>query len=134
MPAIGNLTTKKWDGTTVITLDAIQPSAGENPAVYAASALGSSKAFRPTLTYSHRRSGTGTAVRGQVKFTYPQTVSDLTTGLEKVVNTALFEVNAVIPATMPESVVKDALAILASALLPAAGTLSLAVATGTGVV
>lgn len=134
MPQIGNLSAKKFDGTTAVTLTAIQPSAGDQPAVWRDNSTGSAPRFRPELTYSVKTSGDRRSKRGYLKFRVPQLSTNTTTGVVSVVNEALFEIRTVIPVEMPESAVKDAAAILASALLPAAGTLCQAVAEGSGVV
>lgn len=133
MPNQTNLSTKKWDGTTAVTLTATQPSSGTAPAVWYYENGTPSKAFRPILEYSVRRSATGKAARGLITLNWP--VVDSTVPLApKIVSKALFEVRGVIPDDMSETEIKDALAVLATALLPAAGSLGTAFATGTGTV
>lgn len=134
MPALGNLSSKKWDGTTAVTLTAIQPSGGDIPAMWRNNAVGNNAQVRPTLTYSFRKNAKGDAIRVYVKFVGPQYYTDAVTTLEKVANTAIFELSGVVPLGMPEQAVKDHLAVLAHALLPANGTLAEAIATGTGVI
>lgn len=133
MPSQTNLSTKKWDGTTAVTLTATQPSSGTAPAVWYYDNGATSKAFKPVLEYSVRRSATGKAARGLITLNWP--VVDSTVPLvPKVVSKALFEVRGVIPDDMSEAEIKDALAVLATALLPSAGSLGAAFATGTGTV
>lgn len=134
MPALGNLTSKKWDGTTTVTLTAIQPSGGDSPAIWRDNAVGDNAQVRPTLTYSFRKNAKGDATRFYVKFVGPQSYIDAVTSLRKVANTAIFELSGVVPLGMSEQAVKDYFAVMAHALLPANGTLAEAIATGTGVI
>lgn len=133
MPQIGNITAKKFDGVSAVALIAIQPNAGDQPAVWQDSS-GLANAFRIETTYSVRKSADGRSKRVRVKTVVPQLSTNTTTGLTSIVNRAIFETTGVVPGEMPLSAIKDAYAIHISSQLAANGTLAEAAATGTGCV
>lgn len=133
MPQIGNLSAKKADNTTVVTLTAIQPNGGDStPAIFADLTSGDAAAFRAHHQYSFKKSGDGRSKRVHFKSQIPQVVTE--NGVSRVVNTALFETSGVVPLSMPEQAVKDAFAIHISAQTSAAGTLASAMQTGTALI
>lgn len=131
MPQIGNISAKKFDGVTAVVLTAIQPNAGDQPAVWQ-DASGLANAFRIEVTYSVRKSADGRSKRVRVKTVVPQLTTNTTTGLTSIANRAIFETTGVVPGEMPLSAIKDAYAIHISSQIAANGTLAEAASTGTG--
>lgn len=104
MPAFGNITVKKKDGTTDVVYTGINASGGDGRnAVWSNKTVGNSSRTRPELRVLTRDSENGAQrfVRGT--FQWPQIATDSTTGLVSVVNTALASVSWNIPKGMPDA-------------------------------
>lgn len=86
MPAISNITVKKADGTTDIIYTAVQPSSGDGVQAVWKAAGGTAQAHQPELRCSARSVRNGAAREVRFSYMYPETATDTTTGLTKVVH------------------------------------------------
>lgn len=85
MPQMANITVKKADGTTDVTFNALNPSAGDRTkALWRVEAIGTIAGNRPTLEIQSKGSVNGQFRIVEGKLTYPETVTDASTGITSV--------------------------------------------------
>lgn len=85
MPNMANITVKKADNTTDVTYVAINPSAGDRTkALWRIETIGDVAGNRPVLEISSKGSLNGQYRIVEGKLTYPETVTDSTTGITSV--------------------------------------------------
>lgn len=102
MPSQANITVKKYDGTTDVIYNAINPAGGDGQvAMWRNQTVGSAPAHYPTLEVKSKWNGQKTARRTDWIYVYPQIATDSTTGLVTVVNKAIWILSAVVPMGMP---------------------------------
>lgn len=91
MPSMADIVIKKADGTTDITLTALTPSSGDKSrALWRQESVGTVQANRPTAECVGRYSQNGKFRVVDVRFSYPETYTDSTTGLVRIRDRALF--------------------------------------------
>lgn len=130
MPNMANISTKN-NALTAITLTAVQPSNGAEPAVWQDQTNAAlAGAYRPELTFTVRKASNGNAYRSRSKFVYPVTVADPATGKVTVVGTQIVEVNCLSPRVLTDTQLKDGFAMASHALLSANGPLGVGMALG----
>lgn len=108
MPQAANITIKKNDGTTDVVYTSVVPSAGDKtPAIFRNLTVGTAASHRPELKVVSRDNGPNTARRVESTFVYPvlATGSD---GKVNVVDRAVITVSAVVPKSMPDADVNEA--------------------------
>jgi hypothetical protein len=127
MPAIANIVVKKADGVTDVTYTGIIPSSGDkNPAVWRDTSMGTAHAFRPEFRMKTQDNGNHTERQVEISFTYPQLVTNTTTGITSVNKRCNFTLRGTVPAEMPATDVAEAIAqgynLVASALIKSASS------------
>lgn len=111
MPSMANLTVKKADGTTDITYSVLQPSSGDGvAAVWRSETVGSAAGHKPVAQVTSRWNGPRTARRVDFSFSYPQIYTDANTGLTSVSNKVPVTCSVVVPTSVPDSVISEAIA------------------------
>jgi len=100
MPAMANITVKKYDGTTDVVYTAQQPSAGDNaPAIWKDETTGTVLAGRPVLALVARNNGNKGARRLSASYLYPKVRTDSATNVT-VQGGASFDGSFLIPQDM----------------------------------
>jgi len=130
MPAMANITVKKFDGTTDIVYDALSASGGDgSPAVWrqdtgatAALPVGLRKMFKVWTVWN----GPKTARVMKFNFVYPYAVQDSTTTLYSAKDRVVFDGGSVtipqgIPATEIQEAIYQGLNLLAATLIKQSG-------------
>ena len=108
MPNMANITVKKNDGTTDVIYTALVPSAGDRtPAVWKNQTVGTAMGHRPEFRVTSRDSGTGTARRLDVEYTYPMLVVG-TDGKTTIAEKAVFNGSLLVPKGMADTDVNEA--------------------------
>lgn len=101
MPSMADITVKKADGTTNVTYVAATPSAGDkSPAVWTLNAASGIQGFRPRLELQTQYNGPQTLRQARVRFSYPVTYTDTTTGLAKQLANVGFDGVVYLPVEM----------------------------------
>lgn len=91
MPSMADIVIKKADGTTDITLNALTPSSGDkSKAIWREESVGTVQANRPMAECAARLSQNQKFRVVDVRFAYPETYTDSTTGLVRVRDRDLF--------------------------------------------
>lgn len=130
MPQMANIATKN-NALTVVTLTAVQPSNGSEPAVWQDQSVATlAGLYRPELTFTVRKASNGSAYRSRSKFVYPVTTTDPVTGKVTVIGTQIVEVNCLSPRVLTDAQLKDGFAMASHALLSANGPLGVGMALG----
>lgn len=77
MPAMANITVKKFDNVTDIVFASQQPSAGDNqPAIWKCESVGTVLSGRPSFSLVARNNGSAKARRLTCSFLYPKVRTD----------------------------------------------------------
>lgn len=77
MPAMANITVKKFDGVTDIVFASQQPSAGDNqPAIWKCETVGVVLSGRPTFSLLARNNGSAKARRLTCSYLFPKVRTD----------------------------------------------------------
>lgn len=130
MPQMANIATKN-NALAAVTLTAVQPSNGAEPAVWQdQSAAALAGLYRPELTFTVRKASNGTAYRSRSKFVYPITAVDAASGRVTVVGTQIIEVNCLSPRVLTDAQLRDGFALAMHAHLSASGPLATGMALG----
>lgn len=107
MPSMANITVKKADNTDV-TYVAIVPSAGDRTkAIWRVESIGQVAGIRPTLEISSKGSANGEWRIVDGKVTYPETITDTTTGVTSVYTRDLFSFTSTVNLTGKDSTHKE---------------------------
>lgn len=101
MPAIADMTIKKANGTTDILWSHKQGAAGDQPAIWRSSTVGTAIAHQPELRLTSRDASKGTKRAMRATIVWPQIATDSTTGLTSVVDKAFFGADVTLPKSMP---------------------------------
>lgn len=111
MPQMANITVKAANGTTDVVFTAMNPSAGDTvPALWRAEAEGANAASRPSFTMVSKWNGPKTARRIESHYVHPYAVTDSTTGVSSVSDRIPFHVVCTVPASIPDTVIAEAIA------------------------
>lgn len=109
MPSLANITIKKNDGTTDIIWTGVAASSGDTvPAVWRSDTAASQQNARPTATMVAKPNGDKSARRVTVETRFPQAYTESTTGLVKVANVLPASFNIVVPSSMPQAQIDEA--------------------------
>lgn len=120
MPNMANITVKKADGTTDVIYVASTPSAGDkNPAIWTQNAAAGIQGFRPRFELQTQNNGTGSMRQARVRFSFPSTYTDSTTGLTKLNKTVDFDGIVYLPKELTTTEWKEAFAQLGNLLVSA---------------
>lgn len=85
MPTMANITVKKNDGTTDQVWTAAAPSAGNGaPAIWRNESVGSTQGLNPEARLTVRDGADGQSRRGRATISWPQLVTDSTTGVTSI--------------------------------------------------
>lgn len=111
MPAIANITATNAAAANV-TFNAMQPSSGDGAAIWRAEAIGTKAGFRPVLEVSARPNAKkdGRRVFAHLKVPVVESIS----GVDTLVATIPFHLEATIPTNISDTAVADAVAYYAS--------------------
>lgn len=83
MPALGNITVKKYDGTTDIVYTGVSPQGGsDQPSRWASQSVGSAQAHQPDLRVMVKDRGNTVEFRGT--YAYPELQTNTTTSKTSV--------------------------------------------------
>lgn len=109
MPNMANVTIKKWDLATDQVLTAVAPASGEGgTARWRAEGTATAPAFMPTVEVSTRFNGPKTARRIDLSIVFPYAVTDVNTGLTRVVDRCVFKNGSlVVPLAVPQTVANE---------------------------
>ena len=108
MPNMANITVKKNDGVTDVVYTALVPSAGDKtPAIWKNQTVGTAMGHRPELRMESKDSGTGTARRVDVTYTYPSLVVG-TDGKTNIAEKVVVTMSWLIPKGMADTDVNEA--------------------------
>lgn len=117
MPAIADLTVKKYDGTTNIVYSGVQPSSGDGtPAVWKSQTVGTANAHQPEFRLAAKEGSNGAKRNSRVTFQYPQIATNTTTGVTSVIDRFSADVNVSCPKGMTQSDINEAVAQLTNIL------------------
>lgn len=109
MPSLANITIKKNDGTTDIIWSGIAASSGDQvPAVWRSDTAASQNNARPTAIMVAKSNGDKSARRVTIETRFPQSYTETTTGLVKVANVLPCSFNIVVPLSMPQAQIDEA--------------------------
>lgn len=87
MPTLADITIKKADGSTNLTYNGISSGAADGTdALWRAESIGTVAGNRPTLTIRAKSSKDKSARLLDWSFNYPETVTDSTTGIVRIIN------------------------------------------------
>lgn len=109
MATIGNLTVKKYDGTTDVTFTGVQGSGGDRmPALYRNEAFSAIPGNRPSLTIEAHEAQSGKVRRVTARFLYPylQTVD----GREVATDWVPIDITLPVLKNVPETTIQEAVA------------------------
>lgn len=130
MPQMANIATKN-NALATVTLTAVQPSNGSEPAVWQdQSAAALAGLYRPELTFTVRKASNGSAYRTRSKFVFPVTTTEAATGRINVIGTQIVEVNCLSPRVLTDAQLRDGFALAMHAHLSASGPLAAGMALG----
>lgn len=130
MPQMANIATKN-NALATVTLTAVQPSNGAEPAVWQdQSATALAGLYRPELTFTVRKASNGSAYRSRSKFVFPVTTVEAATGRVTVIGTQIIEVNCLSPRNLTDAQLKDGFAMAMHAHLSTGGPLAVGMALG----
>lgn len=111
MPNMANITVKKFDGVTDVIYTALTPSSGDGTAARWRVDTGyAHAAAKPSLSLVSRFNGPKSARRIELEYGMPFTSLDTTTGLTAVVATVPVKLSVVVPLSVPDAVVNEAVA------------------------
>lgn len=117
MPQMANITVKKLDGTTDIVYTSLAPSAGDKtPAQWRVESIGTVAGNRPVFSVSSQYSANRSARIISGKLTYPETMTDSTTGVVSVRNVAQFSFTGIVPLNASDTIVAETMAQVANLL------------------
>lgn len=109
MPSMANITVKAANGTTDVVYTAMAPSSGDGvAAIWRNEAAGTATAFKPTFSLVSKSNGNKTARRVNATYYMPQTATDSTTGLTRVVNSIPITFSAALPVEVPQTNIDEA--------------------------
>lgn len=109
MPTMANITVKAANGTTDVVYTAMAPSSGDGvAAVWRNEAAGAATAFKPSFSLVSKFNGNKTARRLNATYYMPQTATDSTTGLTRVVNSIPILFSIALPVEVPQTNVDEA--------------------------
>lgn len=118
MPAMANITVKANNGTTDVVYTAMSPSSGDGvPAVWRNEAGGTATAFKTSLQLVSKFNGNKTARRLTATYFMPQTATDSTTSLTRVVNTVPVNFSIALPVEVPQTIIDEAVSQFANLLV-----------------
>lgn len=104
MPAFGNMTVLKKDGTTNIVYTGVQAAQGEgSPAIWKSKTVGTAPAHQPEFRMSSRDADKGAKRALRSTFVYPQIATNTTTGVTSVVGMAMASADWTIPKGMAQT-------------------------------
>jgi len=117
MPGLANVTIKKNDGTTDIVWTGIVPSSGDNvAAVWRSDTAATQNNCKPTAQMVAKPNGDKTAKRINLEFRFPQSYTESTTGLVKVANVLPVSMSFLVPQSMPQAQIDEAVSQTANLL------------------
>lgn len=109
MPAIANITVKKYDGSTDVVYTAIASASSDGVAAqYEAQTGFTVPATRPTLKITSRPNGRKTSRRVNVAYSYPVTYTDTTTSRTVLNGSISGEFSIILPQDIDQATVKEA--------------------------
>lgn len=109
MPSMANITVKAANGTTDVVYTAMAPSSGDGvAAVWRNEAAGAATAFKPSFSLVSKFNGNKTARRLNATYYMPQTATDSTTGLTRVVNSIPITFSCALPIEVPQTNIDEA--------------------------
>lgn len=118
MPSMANITVKANNGTTDVVYTAMSPSSGDGvPAVWRNEAGGTATAFKTSLQLVSKYNGNKTARRLNATYYMPQTATDSTTSLTRVVNTVPINFSIALPVETPQTIIDEAVSQFANLLV-----------------
>lgn len=125
MPSMADIVVKKADTVTNVTYVALNPSSGDTvPAFWRQDAMATQADLRATMAIKSQWNGQRTARRVETVFQYPHVSTDSTTGLTSVVARVPISATFTVPASVPDTVVAEAIAqhanLMASTLIESA--------------
>lgn len=108
MPTMANITVKKADGTTDVTYTALNAASGDRSvAKWRVESIGTIAGNRPIMEVSSKASQNGQYRIVEGKLTYPETVTDSTTGIISVKSRELFSFTSTIDLTSADAVIAE---------------------------
>ncbi|DAD52319.1 coat protein [ssRNA phage SRR6960799_23] len=112
MPDMANITVKAANGSTDVVYDKCTPSAGDSvPAIWRATAAGTSANTRPELRMTSQDVGQGSSFRRtRLTFRYPWSVTDANLGITTVKDYIQVNRDIVAPKGCPSAIVDEAVA------------------------
>jgi hypothetical protein len=112
MPSMANITVKAADGSTNVVYDALSPSAGNGvPAIWRATAAGTSPATRPELRMVSQDTGKGGSFRRtRLTYRYPWSVTDANLGITTVREYIQITRDILAPQGCPSTLIDEAVA------------------------
>lgn len=120
MPTMANITVKKADGTTDVIYVAATPSSGDkNPAIWTLNSVSGIQGFRPRFELQTQDNGNSSMRQARVKYSFPATYVDSTTGLTRLNKSFGFEGSAFMPKDLTTTEWKEAWAQLGNLLCSA---------------
>lgn len=109
MPSMANIVVKKHDGTTDVTYTGLVPSAGDKtPAEWRDQSLGSVASNRPKLLVKASSSANGQARIVSVNYSYPETMTDSTTGVVSTRARVTASLTFIVPQYMADASINEA--------------------------
>lgn len=109
MPAIANITVKKYDGTTDVVYTAVASASSDGvPAQYEAQTGFTVPATRPTFKVTSRFNGKKTSRRVNATYSYPVSYVDSTTGRTVIIGSIAGEFSMILPQDIDQVAVREA--------------------------
>lgn len=109
MPAISNITVKKYDGTTDVTYVAVASASADGvPALFEVQTGFPVPATRPNVRITSRSNGKNTSRRITMTYGYPVSYVDTTTGRTLRTGAISGEFSIILPQDMDQTSVREA--------------------------